>query len=59
MCGAPTFAWASDRLVLAARSGTSLMALQSVDAGETWSALSSTNLVKPPDPHVLPRTMRR
>jgi hypothetical protein len=55
MCGEPTLAWAGDRLVLAARSGASLMALESADEGRTWSELRSTGLVKPPDPHILPR----
>ena len=59
MCGEPTFSRAGDRLVLAARSGADLMALESSDAGRGWSELSSTGLVKPPDPHVLPRVALR
>jgi hypothetical protein len=59
MCGDPVFTWAGERLILAARSGSSLMALESVDTGQTWSELSATNLVKPPAPHILPRVPPR
>lgn len=59
MCGEPTFARAGSRLVLAARSGAALMALESSDSGETWSELRAGALVKPPSPHVLPRVALR
>jgi hypothetical protein len=59
MCGSPTFSWAGARLVLAARSGAGLMALESSDESKTWSELKGTNLVKPPDPHILPRVAAR
>jgi hypothetical protein len=55
LCGPPGFAWVGGRLVLAARSGTNLMAVESPDAGKTWLELSSTSLVRPPGPHVIPR----
>lgn len=55
LCGAPAFAWVGGRLVLAARSGSDLMAVESPDAGKTWFELSSTRLVKPPGPQVMVR----
>ena len=59
LCGAPSFARVGAKLVLAARSGADLMAVESRDDGMTWHELDAASLVRPPGPHVLPRVPAR